>query len=210
MTRIGYTLCLTAALVAMAGCSRPGGDAGDDSDGGAAAPATASQAASPAAAIADNGMKALSPMARKPGLWQLTQSLPNMPNAGIATKMCVDAAMGDRMATSAMAGMHDVACTRRDVTPTATGMDIAMICSGSGRTINSHIHVERVSDTEFHQTMNATFTPAVAGHETLSTTTTGKWLGACPADMKAGDVIVGNGMKMNILDAMAKAGTKAP
>ena len=32
-----------------------------------------------------------------------------------------------------------------------------------------------------------------------------KWLGACKADQKPGDIIMANGMKMNILDMKAGA-----
>ncbi|MEI9905923.1 MAG: hypothetical protein WDN06_19930 [Asticcacaulis sp.] len=32
--------------------------------------------------------------------------------------------------------------------------------------------------------MNAKFSPAVAGHDSIDSTTDGKWLGACPADMR--------------------------
>lgn len=213
MTSLKYSVCITLAVLALAGCSKPSGDGADDGDGGGTPPAaaTADSAASPAAAVATAG-GALSPMTQKAGLWQLTQTVGTHP--ATVTKMCVDAAMGANMATAAMSSnMPAVDCSQKSVTPGLNGTDIAMTCTASGKTIDSKIHVERVSDSEYHQTMNATFTPAVAGHDSISSTTDGKWLSACPADMKPGDIITSVGVKINMYDAMNKMkgmGAQAP
>ena len=208
MTSLKTGLCLVTALVALAACSKSGGQSADDGDGGGTPPAAAAadSAASPAAAVAGNWT---SPMAQKPGLWQVTATVGTHP--AVVTKMCVDARMGENMAAMATNGsMPATDCSKKSVTPSATGADIAMTCTTSGRTVDSHIHVERVSDTEYHQTMDATFTPAVAGHDKVSSTTDGKWLGTCPADMKPGDMIMGTGIKVNMYDAMNKMKAMAP
>ncbi len=148
-------------------------------------------------------------MSQKPGLWQLTQSIAGHP--GMVTKMCVDASMGGNMASLGMnASLHNVDCSQKSVSQTATGVDVAMTCTTSGRTLDSHVHVERVGDSEFHQTMDATFTPAVAGHSQISSTTDGKWLGACPADMKPGDVVTATGVKVNMYAAMSQMKAMTP
>ena len=204
MKSLGYHVCITLALVVLAGCSKPDAQSADDGDGGGTPPAAAAadSAASPAATVAGAG-SAFSPMAQKAGLWQLTQTVGAHP--AMVTKMCVDAAMGANMATAAMgSNMAAVDCSQKSVTRAANGADIAMTCTAQGRTIDSRIHIERNGDNAFHQTMNAKFSPAVAGHDSVDSTTDGKWLGACPADMKAGDIITAVGVKINMYDAMNK------
>jgi hypothetical protein len=48
--------------------------------------------------------------------------------------------------------------------------------------------------------------PPMAGHADSTFTQDGKWQGACPADMKPGDMVMPTGMKMNILDMQKAAG----
>ncbi len=137
-----HKLCLAAALVALAACSKPGGTSADDGDGGGTPPAaaTAESSASPAAAVAANWT---SPMAQKPGLWQVTATVGTHP--AVVTKMCVDASMGQNMAAMATGGnMPATDCSKKSVVPTAGGADIAMTCTTAGRTVDSQIHVERV------------------------------------------------------------------
>jgi hypothetical protein len=37
-----------------------------------------------------------------------------------------------------------------------------------------------------------------------------KWLGACPAGTRPGDIMMGNGMKMNVLDLRKMGGAHRP
>ena len=210
MKSLAYNICLTLAVVALAGCSKPGDQGSDDGDGGAPPPATASSAASPAAAVADAG--AYSPMTQKPGLWSISQTMSSMGNMKVATKICVDATMTDKMATYGMTNqVKDTDCSNKSVNRTADGADIAMTCTRDGRTTDMHMTVKRISDTEFTESMDAKITPAVAGHDTMSMTMDGKWLGACPAGMKGGDVQVDTaGMKFNVNSAMAALKARKP
>ena len=55
--------------------------------------------------------------------------------------------------------------------------------------------------------------PALFGKTETSSTQVGKWVGACPADMKAGDVVTANGMKFNLhamLESKAAASEAPP
>lgn len=213
MKALGYAVCVVLAMVVLSGCNRSDASSADDGDGGGTPPAAApaDSAASPAAAVATAGQgTAFAPMTQKAGLWQLTETVGTHPAS--VTKMCVDAAMGANMAGSAIGGkMPGVDCSQTSIAPGAHGTDIAMTCSGQGRTIDSRIHVEATSENDFHQTMSATFTPGVAGHDSIESTTDGKWLGACPAGMKAGDIISATGIKINLYDAMNKMkGVTAP
>ena len=209
MKNLNYNVCITLAVLALAGCSKPSAPGADDGDGGGTPPATATSAASPAGAVADAG--SYSPMTQKPGLWEVTQNMASMGNMKISTKMCVDATMTDKMASYGMGNQaKDTDCSNKSINRTADGADISMTCTSSGRTTDMHMTIKRVSDTEFTESMDAKMTPAVAGHDTVSMTMDGKWLGACPAGMKGGDVQVNTaGMNVNINAAMAAAKARA-
>ncbi|MEI9902671.1 MAG: DUF3617 family protein [Asticcacaulis sp.] len=204
MKTLKSIVCITLALAALAGCSKPSGPSADDGDGGATPPATASDAASPAAAVADAG--SYNPMTQKPGLWQISQTMTSMGGMKVDTKMCVDAAMGDKMATYGINNqVKDTDCSNKSIVRSADGADISMTCVANGRTTDLKMHVKKVSDSEFSESMDARFTPATAGHDSMSMTMDGKWLGACPAGMKGGDVRVDTtGVSMNMYSAMAK------
>jgi hypothetical protein len=75
----------------------------------------------------------------------------------------------------------------------------------SGRTVTSHIHMEMVSDSEYHQTIASTMTPPMSGDGKSTTTVTGKRVSDCPADMKGGDMVMPGGMKINMYDALNRA-----
>ena len=207
MKKFQYGICVSIAVLALAGCSKPNAPGADDGDGGGTPPATAASAASPAAATADAG-GGYSPMTEKPGLWEITQNMASMGNMKIATKMCVDASMTGKMASYGMNNqVKDTDCTKKSINRTADGADISMTCTSSGRTTDMHMTVKKISDTEFTETMDAKMTPAVAGHESVSMTMDGKWLGACPAGMKGGDIQVntaGTGVSFNVKNAMAE------
>jgi hypothetical protein len=49
-----------------------------------------------------------------------------------------------------------------------------------------------------HFSDHSHFDPALFGKTESNSTQTGKWLGACPADMKPGDMLSPNGVKINL------------
>jgi hypothetical protein len=53
-------------------------------------------------------------------------------------------------------------------------------------------------DTAYHTDANTKFDPPMAGRDSSVVTQDAKWTGPCPADMEPGDVVMGNGMKVNI------------
>ncbi len=139
-------------------------------------------------------------LSQKPGLWQLQQSMARMPRP-VVTRICVDASMTDRL-VDASQHMKGVSCSKRDIRLRPGGATVDSVCSMSGRTISTHAEINQPSPNAFHETVSSTMTPAIAGHGSSNSAIDGAWQGACPAGMKAGDMIV-NGMKMNMYDMTA-------
>jgi hypothetical protein len=57
-------------------------------------------------------------------------------------------------------------------------------------------------DSSYHTDINSKFSPPMMGRSDSVMTQDAKWVGACPADLIPGDVVMGNGMKVNIKQMM--------
>ncbi|WP_443748095.1 DUF3617 domain-containing protein [Asticcacaulis solisilvae] len=149
-------------------------------------------AATPAATHAAPAMTVgafKSPMAKKPGLWEMTIDMPDTKMKSVKNSVCVDETVAEKwMKAAGQMGANDVKCSKHDVTPTATGAVIDQVCETGGRTINSHIELTTISDTSFKQSIKSTTSPPVMGKSDSDVEMTANWMGACPSNMAAGDM----------------------
>lgn len=95
-------------------------------------------------------------------------------------------------------------CSARSVTKSDNGADIDTVCMVNDTTLTSHIHVDIIGNDAFHQTVETRYSPAFAGHGNQVTITDGKRLGNCPAGMKPGDYVTGDGVKLKAGLVLAK------
>jgi hypothetical protein len=107
----------------------------------------------------------------------------------------------DKEMSAAVAPMGKDLCSKQDIQKTATGYVSDSVCGVAGMSITSHAEI--IGD------FNSAYTVKSSSHseggptgKPRDTTTTieAKWLGACKADQKAGDIMMPGGMKMNIKD----------
>ena len=150
--------------------------------------------------------------ARKAGLWEITTSAGNR----MAIRQCIDAAtdqmMQSRAGTGPAPGTGPGAgtppCSKRDVQKTGDTVTIDSTCTVAGRTVNTHAVVTGSFDSAYTMTVTSQGDgiPAGAGTMTMSA----KWLGPCAADQRPGDMIMPNGMKINILDLQKRGSPGAP
>jgi hypothetical protein len=134
---------------------------------------------------------------RKPGLWEVTMSFENRNVPGQTVQQCIDAA-SDQMMLSSAGPFAQQACSKRDVQRSANGMTIDSTCTIGGKTATSHAEVTGSFDSAY--TMKVTSQSEGMPGGKMAMTMAAKWLGPCTADQKPGDMIMGNGMKMNILE----------
>jgi hypothetical protein len=141
--------------------------------------------------------------ARKAGLWEMKTTTPDGHN--VSMQQCVDAktdqAMQARFSSNPQAN-----CSGGNVQKTGDTMTIDRQCTVAGRTVNSHAVVTGSFDNGY--TMNVT--TQGQGMPARSVSIAAKWLGPCAADQKPGDMIMPNGMKMNLLDMPRGAGPPGP
>ena len=142
--------------------------------------------------------------ARKPGLWEVKMTVAN--RGGQAVQQCVDAAT-DQMLQS-LAGPFDLAaCPRHEVQRSGDQTIIDSTCTVAGKTAITHSVISGSFDSAYSMTVTAR-SDALSG-KTMNMTLEGKWLGACMAGQKGGDVIMPGGIKVNIRD-LKKLGLRPP
>jgi Protein of unknown function (DUF3617) len=155
---------------------------------------------------------ALDMPARKAGLWELHMDLgiANLPVR--VMKHCIDAATDKLM--NAQYGGAGQNCSRQDVAKSGATMTIDAVCEFGGATVTSHSVVSGSFDSAYTVDVTSTraggpprpgMPPTGSTHMKIAA----KWLGPCEAGQKPGDILMPNGMKMNILD-MPKAPGAAP
>jgi hypothetical protein len=141
---------------------------------------------------------------RKAGLWEIHMEFQGHSSLPIqAMKQCTDAA-SDKLMTLNFggAGQH---CSKQDISNSGGAITVDSVCNFGGTTSTSHAVV--TGDFNSAYTIEVTsmreggrpIPGAAPGHESHMKIAA-KWIGACAAGQRPGDVIMGNGMTMNVLD----------
>ena len=140
---------------------------------------------------------------RKPGLWEVKVNAgAQMP--AMTMQQCTDATT-DKDMSSTFSPMAKEMCAKQDMQKTAAGLTIDSTCTVSG--------VTSTSRTEIVGDFNSAYTVKVSAKGSgkipdAVTTMEARWMGACKADQKPGDIVMPGGMKMNIKDMQAMTGAR--
>jgi hypothetical protein len=135
---------------------------------------------------------------RKAGLWEMKVlsggSVPEM-----TMQQCTDETTDKDMSTAMSPVAKDI-CSKQDIQKTATGYLTDSVCGVAGVTVKSRAEI--TGDFNSAYTVKSTSHSEggrVGAHDSTSTIEA-KWLGACKAGQKPGDIMMPGGMKMNIKD----------
>lgn len=137
--------------------------------------------------------------ARKPGLWEVKTSIDDR-GRSVTVQQCIDAAT-DQMLQSSTGPLSGPACTGRDVKKSDNGITIDSRCSFNGKPASAHAVVSGSFDSAYTMTVTAEGSDLPATKMIMEA----KWLGACAAGQQPGDVIMANGIKVNIPDLQKRA-----
>lgn len=137
--------------------------------------------------------------ARKAGLWEIKTSIEGRGRA-ITVRQCIDAAT-DQMLQSSTGPFAGSACPRRDVQKSDSGMTIDSHCTFNDKPAS----VRAVVSGSFEDAYTMTVTSEGSDLPAAKMTMEGKWIGACAADQRPGDVIMANGVKVNIPELQKRA-----
>lgn len=119
-------------------------------------------------------------------------------------KQCVDPAT-DRLMNANFAGSNEQNCSKQDMTRSGATIVVDSVCKFGEATTTSHAVITGSFDSAYTVRVSSTRQggpplPGIAPGAETQMTIAGKWLGACAAGQKPGDVIMANGMTMNVLD----------
>jgi hypothetical protein len=137
---------------------------------------------------------------RKAGLWEMKiragSSVPEM-----TMQQCTDETVDKEMSNN-ISPMAKQICSKQDIKKTATGYVSDSECSVAG--VSTTTHAEITGDFNSAYTVKSSShaqggAAGAAGRDT-ATTIDAKWLGACKADQKVGDMVMPGGFKMNVRD----------
>lgn len=142
---------------------------------------------------------------RKPGLWEVSMTTGSGKSHAMGTKMCIDAASDAALYKMGMETAGSI-CSRRDVSRTGYTVTSDSVCMLDKSQMTSHTVTVFAGDVAYHTESKTHFDPPMMpGMSDSTMTQDAKWAGPCPADMKPGDIVMPNGMKMNMIDAQKGA-----
>ena len=142
--------------------------------------------------------------ARKPGLWELKMDFEGRKIPATVMKHCTDAT-SDKVMNSNFGGTAQQACSKQDITKTATGMVMDSICKFGEGTTTTHAVMTGTVDSGYTVDVQSKreggrAIPGMPAGGSSHMTITAKWLGPCAAGQRPGDVTMANGMTINMLD----------
>ncbi len=151
---------------------------------------------------------------RKAGLWELKMSFQGRNLPGQAMRQCIDAATDKLMNSNFGGGPGQHSCAQRKISRSPGGFTVDSVCSFGGATTTTHAVIAGSFDSAYTVDVTSTRSggrpmPGMPAGGTSHMSLSAKWLGSCPAGTRPGDIMMGNGMKMNVLD-LRKMGAHRP
>lgn len=136
---------------------------------------------------------------RKSGLWEVRTQMDGMPAGVGAMQMCVDASSDNLMQQRAKEKSD---CSTMDVKSSAGSAKIHAVCRMEGSTVTMDAVYTGSFDSGYKSDMRMRYNPPVHGMSESHMTQEAKWLGACKAGQKPGDVIMPNMGNFNMNEMM--------
>ncbi|MEN3347716.1 MAG: hypothetical protein V7632_1351 [Bradyrhizobium sp.] len=136
---------------------------------------------------------------RKAGLWEMKMVRTGGPMPEMTIQHCTDETTDKEMSTAA-SPMAKEMCSKHDIQKTATGYVTDSVCSVAGMTVQGHAEITGDFNSAYTVKTTSHSEGGPSGARDTTMTIDAKWLGACKADQKAGDIIMPGGMKMNVKD----------
>ena len=137
---------------------------------------------------------------RKAGLWEMKVLSTGAPVPEMTMQQCTDETTDKDMST-AFSPMAKEICSKQDIQKTATGYATDSVCGIAGMTIKSKAEINGDFNSAYTVKSTSHTEGGMGGTPRDSTSTIeAKWIGACKADQKPGDIMMPGGMKMNIKD----------
>ena len=126
---------------------------------------------------------------RKPGLWEITQKHAQRNLPPQVQHICLDRAT-DALLYKFGTGTARQICSKLDVHRSGELIEVQSACRLAESTLTSHSVYTYSGNTAYHEVISVHYDPPLLGKTSDSQTLIdAKWMGACPADMKPGDMV---------------------
>ena len=166
-----------------------------------------------ALSLAAGAVEAQDKFQRKSGLWEVKRTSTRTSEQTRVYQMCIDQA-SDNALRQLAEGMRNERCDTSKVARNGDKLVVDAVCrlGRTGSKATTHAVVTGKFDTAYKIESTSTFDPPIQGKAQGNTVMEAKWTGPCKADQRPGDVILPNGVKMNVAadDKAAPNTDKAP
>ena len=140
---------------------------------------------------------------RKPGLWEMSMSQSDAPDAKPhVVQQCIDARTDAAMREMG-SGASRRACSKQDMRKEGGKIVIDSVCKLGATTLTSHSEISGDFSSSYRMVSDTSYDPPMAGRTKGNAVVEAKWLGPCRAGQKPGDMIMPDGRTMNFMDMQA-------
>jgi hypothetical protein len=142
--------------------------------------------------------------ARKAGLWEVKMAFEGRNLPSQVMQQCIDAAT-DKMMSAFGSSLQQNMCSKQDVQKVGNTLVVDSVCQIGNMTTTSRGVITGDFNSGYTMKVSSTRTggPAIPGAPAdgkSEMTIEAKWLSACKPDQKPGDMIMGDGRKINVVD----------
>lgn len=139
---------------------------------------------------------------RKAGLWEIVSTDASAKRPPMKQRLCLDRETDGLLNKMGIATSKQ-ACAKNEMQVTGNRVTFHAVCDFGGSQLTSDGVITYSSDSSYRNEVHGHFQPPMAGVGDTHTVQDGKWVGACPADMKPGDLVTDQGpggheVKMNL------------
>jgi len=149
---------------------------------------------------------------RKEGLWEIKAESDARNRDMPPMKQCIDAKTDAELQKHAMRGEGGPGrqeCAKQSFKKTATGWEADSVCKHGGTTATTHAVMSGDFSNAYTIDSQTHFDPPMNGTADARHKVSVRWLGACPAGWKGGDIEV-NGHRFNTLEMQKMQGGMPP
>jgi Protein of unknown function (DUF3617) len=142
---------------------------------------------------------------RKSGLWEINMDSSNGRSKGGKERMmtqCVDQSKDDVFRQMGQQMERENKCTRTNIQRAANRLSFESACDFGSMKTTSKAMITGDFNTAYKMEIHSRYDPPMMGLSEGTTIIDAKWVGACKAGQRPGDVTVAGGMTMNIYDMM--------
>ncbi|WP_198017229.1 DUF3617 domain-containing protein [Methylocapsa acidiphila] len=138
--------------------------------------------------------------ARRPGLWEIVDDAANPLGPARTARVCIDAAT-EPLLNNVNAITRKSHCSETKAKTSGNVLRLETICDFRNTRAITRAAITIADVESFHIEAQSAYAPPLFGQREATRKQDGKWIGACPQDMRPGDIVADDAPKRNLVDA---------